>query len=184
MNNFAKMGLVLSIAATVLGGFSPQAAKAQDAQTRSFTKASLDFSAPQPYTAEQFAKLKANSVLASSLDQRQLAIGPMAAKLTYSFTDLYAGHFINSKDSFSTTSKGTVYLTLTQSPMEGSSGTADIYYTLYDGSQPATNSVEVPGNYTSTNKTIYWSQVPAGTYKLVITNSPSGVDSKGNGFAN
>ncbi|MCP3773117.1 hypothetical protein NLX71_07260 [Paenibacillus sp. MZ04-78.2] len=62
--------------------------------------------------------------------------------------------------------------------------TVKLVYNLCDsdGNDIPNTDILVDKNYTSTNKTISWSNVPQGTYKVKITNTHESVDAKGNGY--
>ncbi|MFE4569083.1 hypothetical protein [Paenibacillus chitinolyticus] len=110
---------------------------------------------------------------------------PMAAQMSYSFWDLYHTSHIDTKDTFKVDASGTVSLTLVQYPNNNGNGTANLNYGIInlDGKQVG-STINVDKNYTSTNTTIYWYNIPKGTYKIRISNPYGGVDAMGNGYIN
>jgi hypothetical protein len=89
-------------------------------------------------------------------------------------------HYIDSINSFTISSTKDVTLTLVQYPSKSGGGTASCNYRLISGGTQSTV-VPITGNYTSTNTSIKWVGVPAGTYWVEITNI--GIpDVDGNGY--
>lgn len=106
---------------------------------------------------------------------------PFAAKMSYSFQNLYTNESVDT-GSFTISSTQDILLTLVQYPVSGSGGTANIRYNLMrSGNIVATLSVNQ--NFTSTNKTLTFTNAPAGTYYFRIVNQ--GIpDVSGNGYVN
>ncbi|WP_183581264.1 hypothetical protein [Paenibacillus rhizosphaerae] len=106
---------------------------------------------------------------------------PFAAKMSYTFHDLYPNESIDT-DAFTISSTQDIKLTLVQYPVSGSGGTANVRYNLMrNGNIVATLSVNK--NYTSTNTTLTFTNAPAGTYYFRIVNQ--GIpDVDGNGYVN
>ncbi|WP_145950344.1 hypothetical protein [Paenibacillus sp. Y412MC10] len=105
---------------------------------------------------------------------------PLAAKVAYSFQNLYSTDTTIYSGYFTISSTQDVKLTLVQYPSKNGGGTADVRYSLEGSGRPA---IEVNHNYTSTNTTITWYSVPAGTYRIGIKNVGL-PDVDGNGYVN
>src|SRR5690606_4147985 len=92
-------------------------------------------------------------------------ISPYASQLWYSFEDLYTNESVTSTSSFTTSSTGSVVLTLVQYPSANGGGTVKCTYSLVNSSGKSVQSKTVTGNYTNTNTDVTFTNIPAGTYR-------------------
>ena len=103
----------------------------------------------------------------SNVDQ---LVVPFAAKVSFSYSKLLPYSSSQSKitsDWFDLTSSGSVVLRVVQYPSSSGGATANVRYVLRASEK---GSYEVSGNYTGTNATVIWNQVPAGTYAIEVVN--------------
>lgn len=142
----------------------------------------------KPISSIQLDNLKRNSIRVTPTTKitpfDTTGFTPLV-QLYYSFTDLYPGHYIDTIHTFNVSSPSTVSLTLVQYPNAGPTapGTVDLYYQLI-GTLANSSILEVNGDYTSTNTTISWNNVPTGTYYIEITSDMNSPDAQGNGYIN
>ncbi|WP_238651006.1 hypothetical protein [Paenibacillus piscarius] len=115
-------------------------------------------------------------------------ISPLAAGLSYTIETLPVGRWIQTKDTlYVSPSTPTVYLTHTQHTPGGTGSVRVYYYLMSTSTDYKTNVIKVVGSYVGSNNTIYWNNVPAGYYKLIISNEiveNGGLNMAGNGFLN
>lgn len=117
----------------------------------------------------------------SNIGDMNYLISPLAAKMSYSFKNLYPNESVDT-GSFTISSTQDILLTVVQYPVSGSGGTANIRYNLMRNNSIVT-SLSINDNYTSTNKTLTFTNAPAGTYYFRIVNQ--GIpDVTGNGYVN
>jgi len=106
-----------------------------------------------------------------------------AAEMSYTITKLSTGNSLTSISSFALPAGKKPTITLTQSPYSGG-GTVTAIYTLVNvnTNNEISDFVRVPNNYTGTNYSYTFNNVPAGTYKVKISNLIDSPDMKGNGY--
>ncbi len=156
------------------------------------SKGNVGVTLQQPASAEKIAEVKRDAVYqgsshVGSRPDLNSVLSVSSVRLYYNIVHLYVDNFITSTSSFTQTSTDTVSLTLVQYPY-GDRGKVKMFYYLVDAStgNKVTNSIAVSGNYTSSNTTIFWYNVPPGTYKVEILNGDSydSADAAGNGYIN
>lgn len=117
----------------------------------------------------------------SNIGDMSYLITPFSAKMSYSFQNLYSNESVDT-GSFTISSTQNILLTVVQYPVSGSGGTANVRYNLMRNDSIVA-ALSINQNYTSTNKTLTYTNAPAGTYYFRIVNQ--GIpDVTGNGYVN
>lgn len=174
---FTFVAVVAMILTTSLSAFATPSK-----QSSSMTQ--LIFSEPVKLSDEEIAEMRQNEISAEEANASTNTFSTQAlfadTNVFYEFENLYTGYSITSTNSLTRSSAGSVSLTLVQWP-SGGAGQATISYRLKNGSWMSPV-IRVSGNYTHTNKTITWTNIPAGEYWVQIANDPDGPDVDGNGY--
>ncbi|MDA2236490.1 hypothetical protein PDM89_26220 [Bacillus cereus] len=102
--------------------------------------------------------------------------------LYYQFENLERGESIITKNTFTINSKQNVNLTLVQWTDLFSTAPTMKYQIIDSNEKNIGDSVELKGEYKSENITIGFKNIPAGTYKIKITNVSGGYMAHGNGY--
>ncbi|MBA2938796.1 hypothetical protein HZF08_10805 [Paenibacillus sp. CGMCC 1.16610] len=136
------------------------------------------------YSAEEAEAILNNSVPATIVTPSNINTFSIISHITYAFQKLNEREYVDTLSSFTTTGSSTnVNITLVQ----WSNGSTKITYQLFNSSGTAFGSPQlVTGDYTSSNLTIGISNVPAGTYRIRISNVGSNLidvnTAAGNGY--
>lgn len=182
---------VLSLPLNVFADTSEEtSSEASTIQSNETTNLNPEFTPQEKIREEKMDQLKQLAPTNSNFNEiNSNEISLRAAVLTYNIEKLSAGNTITSINSFKLPAGSKPTLTLVQYPYSGGNGTVKAFYTLVnvDTGNEISDSVIVNKNYTHTNYSYTFSNVPAGTYKVRIYNYDAdvfggSVDMMGNGY--
>lgn len=106
----------------------------------------------------------------------------MAAAMSYTIERLTGPSSLTTKASFTTKSTGSVYLTLVQWETGLFPSKPNVLYAIVDSNGNEIQSKRVQEEYTHTNTTLTFNNIPAGTYRIKITNTKENIAMAGNGY--
>jgi hypothetical protein len=183
MNVFKSVTLTLALITTLaVASFSAYAQPIPTNTAIDQSQKLTSFSVPQKISSEEMASLRNQAVPASpSGTAKSASFNPNLVQLYYVFYDLYPGHFITSNGSITLSSTSDVDLTLVQWANDDSNSKVSLYYQLVSSGTDS-EVIKVVGSYKAVNTTITFEDVPAGTYRVQITNDIDGIDAQGNGY--